>query len=123
MRLPTKCGGDLGNRCAAFGLQHRNQDSLFAAVVLAVRFPVVMLNGCLGLGGFGNTQHNLRRRRCAQGDRPALFVVPINSVVVGRDNFFDQPVLEQALANIANGTPFEFGGDGKNQPVLAVACG
>ena len=92
-------------------------------MVLAVRFVFAILNDCFGLGGFGDAQYNLRLRRCAQGDRAAIRVVPPDGVVIICDNFFDQPVLEQAFANIANGTPFEVGGDGKNQPVLAVACG
>src|SRR5690606_36875316 len=59
----------------------------------------------------------------AQRDRAAFFVVPPDRVEVRGGDFLDQPLLQEALADVADSSALEAGGDGEHCPVLARAGG
>ena len=120
MRLPSKSCGDLGNGRAAVSAQHRDEHVLLARTVLAQGER----HSCLSrLGRLCHAEQDLRLRRCPQGDGAAIRVVTPNGVVIQSDDFFNEPVFEQAFTDVTNSAAFEGSGDWKDQPVIAGAGG
>src|SRR5690606_31311643 len=76
---------------------------------------------CRGGLGLCDPERVLCQRRRAKGDRAALLVVPPDGVEVAGGDFLDQPELQEALADIADGAALQFGGDGKDCAIVARA--